>query len=112
MPNKSSRELMDTEIHRGVDVRKVKNALDIKQAITSYYLTFLSYCGMLLAGTILRPLERAKVETPPNHWTVSVLRRNFQNKNQWTFSHEAMPSSCIGGSFSRSKHVGTESSAM
>ena len=48
--NKSSHELMEAVIYRGVDVNKVKNALDTEWAITSYFM-FLLYHGKPLADT-------------------------------------------------------------
>ena len=73
MRNKSCQELMDAAIYKGIDVRKVKNPLDIEQAITSYVMSLL--CSWLpLADTTWQPPKRAKVRTPQKHWTLSVLR--------------------------------------
>ena len=54
---------MEAAIYRGVNVSKVKNALDTERAITSYSM-FLLYHGKPLADTTWRPPKRAKVETP------------------------------------------------
>ena len=45
--NRSSQELIDATISRGIDVSNVKHALDIERAITSYFM-FLLYHGKLL----------------------------------------------------------------
>ena len=71
--NKSSEELMAAAIYRGIDVRKVKNALDTERAITSYVM-FLLYHRKLLADTTWRLPKRAKVETPPKNRIVTVLQ--------------------------------------
>ena len=42
--NKSSHELMEAAIYRGIGVSKVKNGLDTERAITSYFM-FLLYHG-------------------------------------------------------------------
>ena len=64
--NKSFEELMEAAIYRGINVSKVKNALDTKRAITSYFM-FLLYHGKPLADTTWRLPKRAKVETPPKN---------------------------------------------
>ena len=69
--NKSSRELIDAAIYRGVDVSNVKHALDIERSIASSFM-FLLYHGKLLADTTWWSPKRAKVKTPPNRRTVSV----------------------------------------
>ena len=46
--NKSCQELMEAAIYRGIDVSKVKNALDVERAITSYFM-FLLYHRLPLA---------------------------------------------------------------
>ena len=71
--NKSCQELMDTAIYGGIDVSKVKNALDIERAITSYFMLRL-YHGLPLTMSKWRPPKRAKADTPPKHRTVSVSR--------------------------------------
>ena len=63
--------VMDAAIYRGDDVSNIKNALDIKRRIVFYFM-FLLYHGKSFANTTWWPPKRAKVETPPNHWTVSV----------------------------------------
>ena len=64
---------MEAVIYRGIDVSKVKNALDTKRAITSYFM-FLLYHGKPLADTTWRLPKRAKVETPPKNPIVTVSR--------------------------------------
>ena len=73
LQNKSFHELMEAAIYRGVDVSKVKSALDAKRAITSYFM-FLLYHGEPLADATLRLPKRAKVETPPKNRIVTVSR--------------------------------------
>ena len=68
--NKSSQELMDAAIYRGINVSNVKNALDTERAITSYFMLRL-YHGLPLTMSKWRPPKRAKAETPPKHRTVS-----------------------------------------
>ena len=50
LQNKSFHELMEAAIYRGVDVSKVKSALDAEREITSYFM-FLLYHGKPLADT-------------------------------------------------------------
>ena len=71
--NKSSEELMEAVIYRQVNVSKVKNVLDTKQAITSYFM-FLLYHGKPLADTTWRMPKRVKVKTPPKNRIVTVSR--------------------------------------
>ena len=52
---------MEAAIYKGVDVSKLKDALDTEQAITSYFM-FLLYHGKPLADTMWLPPRRAKVE--------------------------------------------------
>lgn len=73
LQNKSFHELMEAAIYRGVDVSKVKSALDAERAITSYFM-FLLYHGEPLADATLRLPKRAKVETPPKNPIVTVSR--------------------------------------
>ena len=61
LQNKSSHKLMEAAIYKGIDVSKVKNTLDIKRAITPYFM-FLLYHGKPLADTMWLPPRRAKVE--------------------------------------------------
>ena len=71
--NKSPHELMEAAIYRGIDVSKVKDALDTERAITSYFM-FLLYHGKLLADTTWRLTKRVKVKTPRKNWNVTVSR--------------------------------------
>ena len=71
--NKSPHELMEAAIYRGIDVSKVKDALDTERAITSYFM-FLLYHGKPLADTTWRLPKRAKVETAPKNRIVTVSR--------------------------------------
>ena len=71
--NKSSDELMEAAIYRGVNVSKVKNRLDTERAITSYFMHRL-YHGLPLTMSTWRPPKRAKAETLLKHRTVSVSR--------------------------------------
>ena len=64
--NKSSQELIEAAIYRGINVSKVKNALDTKRAITSYFMFLLCY-GKPLSDTTWQPPKRVKVETPPKN---------------------------------------------
>ena len=73
LQNKSFHELMEAAIYRGVDVSKVKSALDVERAITSYFM-FLLYHGKPLADTTWRLPKRAKVETPPKNRIVTASR--------------------------------------
>ena len=69
--NKNSRELMEAAICRGIDVSKVKDVLDTKWAITSYFM-FLLYYGKPLADTTWWLPKRAKMETLPKNRIVIV----------------------------------------
>ena len=71
LQNKSFHELMEAAIYRGVDVSKVKSALDAERAITSYFM-FLLYHGEPLADATLRLPKRAKVKMPPKNRIVTV----------------------------------------
>ena len=71
--NKSSHELIEAAIYRRIDVSKVKNTLDTKRAIISYFM-FLLYHGKPLADTTWRPPKRAKLDMPPKNRIVTVLR--------------------------------------
>ena len=71
--NKSSAELMEAAIYRGIDVSKVKNALDTERSITSYFM-FLLYHRKPLADKTWRLPKRTKVETPPKNRIVTVSR--------------------------------------
>ena len=69
--NKRPHELIEAAIYRWIDVSKVKDALDTKRTITSYFM-FLLYHGKPLADTICRLPKRAKVEPPPKNRIVTV----------------------------------------
>ena len=71
LQNKSFHGLMEAVIYRGVDVSKVKNALDAERAISSYFM-FLLYHGKPLTDTTWRPPKRVKAETSPKNWIVTV----------------------------------------
>ena len=71
--NKNLHELMEAAIYRGINVSKVKDVLDTKREITSYFM-FLLYHGKPLADTTRRLPKRAKVETPPKNRIVTVSR--------------------------------------
>ena len=73
LQNKSFHELMEAAIYREVDVSKVKSALDVERAITSYFM-FLLYHGKPLADATLRLPKRVKVETPQKNPIVTVSR--------------------------------------
>ena len=71
--NKSPHKLMEATIYRGIDVSKVKDALDTERAIASYFM-FLLYHGKPLADTPWRLPKRAKVETSPKNRIVTISR--------------------------------------
>ena len=73
LQNKSFHELMEVAIYKGVDVSKVKSALDAERAISSYFM-FLLYHGKPLTDTTWLFPKRAKVETLPKNRIVAVSR--------------------------------------
>ena len=71
--DKSSHESIEAAIYRRINVSKVNNVLGTERAITSYFM-FLLYHGKSLADTTWLLPKRAKVETPPKYWILSVSR--------------------------------------